>query len=436
MALNFSDICAEVYIFEIDGIINPVVAEYISDGIKSIPEGKTVIIRLNTPGGLMDSMQKIIQAILNTPNPVIIWVGPEGAKAASAGVFITMASDVATMAPATNIGAAHPVQLTPVPLPSREEPEEKPQKGKKSRRKETKDTMGEKITKDAAAYMRAIAGEKKRNWKWAEKAVTESLSITSKEAKELKVIEYIFSSIDELRQELDGKVITKFAKRKFVIRTKNVEVIKKDMKPFKKFLNLIAHPNVAFILLILGIYGLIYEFASPGIGLGAIVGSTCLILAFFALQLLPVNIAGLLLLLFGILLMLVDFFTPGFGLLFTGGVIAFIFGSLMLFDFPGKFIAVSLNVVIPVVIFTVLFFLVAVRAVIKVHHKKVTTGKEGLLGLKGIAKSNFTKDTTKGMIFVHGEYWSAEIIDEKEVKTGEEVEVVSIDGSVLKIRKI
>jgi len=410
----------KLYLLEIDGVINPVIADYISENLKKIPEGETVIIRMDTPGGLMDSMHQIIQSILNEPKPVIVWVGPSGAKAASAGVFITMASDIACMAPGTNIGAAHPVQIGGIPLPQEEKKESK------------KDTMEEKITNDAAAYIRAITKEKNRNWKWAEKAVTKSLSITSDEALKEKVIEFIFTDLDDLREKLDGEKIKKLGKE-FVVRTKNVELVKKEMKPFKKFLNKIAHPNVAFILLMFGIYGLIYEFASPGIGFGAVVGSVCLILAFFSLQLLPVNTAGLLLLILGILLMILDLITPSFGILTTGGVISFIIGSLMLFDFPEKFLRVSLSLIISTALFTLLFFVFAVKEVIKVHKKKVITGKEGLIGEKGVAKD---KDT----VYVHGEYWSAKLdeTDSKsgELKQGEEIEVINVEGKFLKVKRV
>ncbi|MFN3966814.1 MAG: NfeD family protein, partial [Endomicrobiia bacterium] len=250
----------------------------------------------------------------------------------------------------------------------------------------------------------------------------------SDEALKEKVIEFIFRDIDELRQKLDGKKINKLGK-KFTVKTKDIELVKKEMAPFRKFLNRIANPNIAFILLMLGIYGIIYEFASPGIGFGAAVGSVCLILAFFSLQLLPVNTAGLLLLILGILLMVLDLITPGFGILTTGGVISFIIGSLMLFDFPEKFMRVSLGLIISSVLFTLAFFVFAIRAVIEIHKKKIMTGKEGLIGEKGTAKD---KDT----VFVHGEYWTAESIDGTELVKGEEIEVVDVDGKILKIKKI
>ncbi|MBU0951631.1 MAG: nodulation protein NfeD [Elusimicrobia bacterium] len=423
--LNFTlaaDKCySETYLMEIDGIINPVVADYISDGFKTIKEKDTVIIRMNTPGGLMDSMQQIIKSMLNSPNPVIVWIGPPGTRAASAGVFITMASDIACMAPETNIGAAHPVQMGGGAMPGSGEKDSKQDK-----------VMEGKITNDAAAYMRSIAGEKKRNWKWAEESVTKSLSITSREALDKKVIEYIFPNLDELREKLDSKKIKKLNKE-FTVHTKgDIKTI--AMKPFKKFLNMIAHPNIAFIFLTLGVYGLIYEFSSPGIGLGAIVGGICLILAFFSMQLLPVNTAGLLMLILGLILMAVDVFNPTV-ILTIGGLISFVMGGLMLFDFQGKFISISVSLVLTVALASLLFFIFVVRAVVKVRKRKITTGKEGLIGDKGTAKNNFSGPDSKGMVFIQGELWSAQLVENSEVKEGDSIEVVDVVGNLLKIKK-
>lgn len=420
----------KLHLLEIDGIINPVVADYISEEMKKVDQKETVIVRLNTPGGLMDSMHQIVQTILNAPNPIVIWVGPLGAHAASAGVFITLSADIASMAPGTNIGAAHPVQIG-VPVA----PEEKTTK--------KKDILEEKATKDAVAYIRAIAKEKKRNWQWAEEAVTKSSSITSQEALEKKVIEYIFTNIDELSNQLDGKKIKKL-NREFVLKTKNVELVKHEMKPFRKFLNFIAHPNIAFILLSLGMLGLIYEFSAPGIGLGGILGGIFLILAFFSLQLLPVNVAGILLILLGIILMVLEVFTPGFGLLAIGGTVAFIFGALMLFDFPEKTLRVSLALILPTAGAVVSFVLFALRATVKTYRKKPVTGIAGLIGQKAVAKSEFNATNRRGTVFVHGEYWNAELVNspgEKEVVTSEvkkeeEVEIVAVEGNLLKIKKI
>ena len=415
-----SGICGLVRL-EVDGIINPVMSEYVVENIKDAGPGDTILIRMDTPGGLMNSMEDMIQAILNAPNPVIVWVGPRGAKAGSAGVFITMSADIACMAPETNIGAAHPVRMGGM----------KQVTGQEEDRKDT--TMEEKITNDAVAYMKSITSEKGRNVEWAAEAVTRSVSITSREALEKGVIEYVFSDIAELKEELDGKTVSKLG-RSFKVTAKNTSEVTKEMKPFKSFLNLIAHPNVAFILMMLGIYGLIYEFASPGIGFGAAAGVIFLVLAFFAMQLLPVNTAGLLLLIAGIALMTLDMFTPSLGILMVGGIVSFIIGALMLFDMPA--LRVSISIIISFALVSVLFFAVAVSAVIRVQKKKAVTGREGLVGMEAEAKTVFSPESPKGTVFVHGELWTAELEPpEGEIKEGEDAVVTEVKGNKLKIKK-
>ncbi|MEW6040459.1 MAG: nodulation protein NfeD [Elusimicrobiota bacterium] len=424
-----------VYILSIKGIINPVIAEYIStslDDLKKKPDTTyfPVLITLDTPGGLMDSMHQIVQSILNHPAPVIVWVGPSGASAASAGVFITMASDIAAMAPGTNIGAAHPVQMGTPFQPSA--PETKDKKEKKSQ--ET--VMGEKITNYAASYMRSIASDKKRNWKWAEQSVTKSLSITDREALNQKVIEFISKDEQELLSLIDGKQLTKLG-RKLTLKTKDSIQKKIDMTPFKRFLNLIANPNIAFILLTIGIYGLIYEFASPGVGLGAIIGGISLILAFFALQMLPVNTAGLLLLILGIILMALEVKLVSGGLLTIGGIISFIIGALMLFDVPDKVLRVSLSVMVTVALSFAAFFFFALGAVIRTRLKKPVTGIEEMLGMSGVAKTDFAPEQGAGigMVFVHGELWEARSRAGDSIKAGDDVEVVEVAGNLLTVKK-
>ncbi|MFC1566799.1 nodulation protein NfeD [bacterium] len=421
----------KTYLFEIDGIINPIYAEYINDGFKKVEEGASIIIRMNTPGGLMESMNSIIKDILNAPNPVIVWIGPQGSQAFSAGVFITMASDIACMAPSTSLGAAHPVQMgIGGQSPSQNEKDSKTGKVTNA----AKTVMEDKITKGSAAYMRSLAQDKNRNWQWAEKAVTESLSLTEKEALEKNVIEYIFTNIAELTEKLDGKKITKNGKE-YTFHLKDSLLITMALDNFKKFLNVIAHPNIAYILLMLGIYGLIYEFASPGIGVGIVLGSLFLILAFFSLQVLPVNIAGLLLLVTGMIIMVLDFVTPSFGLLLTGGLVSFIMGSLMLFDDPTSYIKVSLDILITMTLASVGFFALIVGNVIKSRRKKVTTGAEAMIGSLGVSRSKFGRDNTHGTVFVHGELWSAVLDHENQnIKEGDEIVVTKVEGNKVIIK--
>ncbi|MFH2070520.1 MAG: nodulation protein NfeD [Elusimicrobiota bacterium] len=444
-----------VYLLEINGVINPVVSEYISQELKSAQPDIPVIIQLNTPGGLMESMNEIVMSILNSPRPVIVWVGPAGAKAASAGVFITMASDIAAMAPATNIGAAHPVQMGGVPIPSRpsggeQKKEVREKDGQREQADEKKgekikpgadkpvqyapepDTMEQKITNDAAAYMRAITKTKKRNWQWAEESVTKSVSITSDEALRKKVIEYVAPDLNGLLSMIHGKKVEKLD-RTYVLNTKDASVIKKEMSAFRKFLNFVAHPNIALIFLTLGVYGLIYEFSSPGIGFGVVFGGVCLILAFYSMHLLPVNTAGLVLVLLGVVLMAMDIIVSTYGILTIGGVASFIFGSLMLFDSPENFLRVSFSVIFSLAAATLLFIVFVIGAILKSRRKKVATGRESLLGTVAVARNDFVN--SQGMVFVHGELWKAETPGSGEVKTGEKLEITGIEGNLLKVKK-
>lgn len=403
-----------VYILRINGTINPVVADYLDDGLKEAlaQNAQAVIIQLDTPGGLMDSMHQIIRGILNVPLPVIIFVGPSGARAASAGVFITMAADIAVMAPGTNIGAAHPVQL-----------------GGMGGEKMSKE-MGEKIVQDASAYIKAIAEDKNRNWQWAQLAVTKSKSISAEEALKKNVVEYISPDLQELRKILDGKSVKKKGKE-FILKFKDAEFIERPMKKFRQFLDKIAHPNVAYILLLLGIYGLIYELMSPGIGFGGAVGAICLILAFFALQILPTNLAGLLLLILGVGLMLLDLVTPTYGILTAGGVVAFVLGSIMLFKTPERTFQVSMPLIISLTACSAAFFVFAIGAAIKIRFRPATTGQEGLVGLRGVVRK---KLVPQGLIFVHGEIWRAKA-EEGNILKGKEVEVVGVEGNLLKVKQ-
>ena len=405
---------APVYILRINGPINPVVADYIDDGIKEAlaQNAQAVIIQMDTPGGLMDSMHQIIRGMLNAPLPVIVFVGPSGARAASAGVFITMASDIAVMATGTNIGAAHPVEL-----------------GGMSGEKMPAE-MGEKIVQDASAYIKSIAEDKKRNWQWAQLAVTKSKSISAEEALKKNVVEYMAQDLEELKEILDGKSVQKKGK-KFILKFKNAEFTERPMKKFYQFLDKIAHPNVAYILLLLGIYGLIYELMSPGIGFGGTVGVICLILAFFSLQILPTNLAGLLLLIVGIGLMLLDLVTPTYGILTAGGVVAFVLGSIMLFKTSERIFQVSLPLIISLAGCSAAFFAFAIGSAIKIRLRPATTGQEGLIGLKGKVHKGLAPE---GLVFVHGEFWRAKSV-EGSIAKGKGVEVIGIEGNLLKVKR-
>jgi membrane-bound serine protease (ClpP class) len=410
VVLKIGFCASDIFLLEIDGTINPIVADHISKGLKEAVrrDAHAVIIKMDTPGGLMDSMRQIIKSMEAVPYPVIVYIGDAGARAASAGAFITLASDIAVMARGTNIGAAHPVQM--------------------GEQKITED-MSKKMAEDARAFIKSLAEKHNRNADWAQKAVTESVSITSSEAVKLNVVEYEVKDFDELKSTLEGKVITKNGKE-FKLSFEN-EIIKIEMPFFKKLLNYISHPNFAYVLLILGVYGLIYEFSNPGIGLGAVFGGISLLLAALAFQMIPVNVVGMLLIIFGIILMFTDIWVPSYGILTIGGLISFLIGSLTLFDVERFPVSISLGLILGATVTTALFFIFAAGSGIKIQRKKVTTGQKGMIGLEGEVRKTLSP---RGEVFVRGEIWEAESIEGK-MNKGTAVEVVDIKGNLLVVKK-
>ncbi|MFC1555317.1 nodulation protein NfeD [candidate division KSB1 bacterium] len=392
--------------------ITPVSSEYILKAIEEAEndEAECLVIQLDTPGGLMTSMKDIIQDILGSQIPVIVYVGPSGATSGSAGVFITMSAHIAAMAPATNIGAAHPVNLgTPM---------------------DSSSVMEEKITNDAAAYARSIAEKRGKNADWAEKAVRESVSITATEALEINVIDLIAPNLETLLSEIDGKEIEVALGTK-VLNTKNARIQEVELGFRFKILDLIVDPNIAYILMMIGMAGVMLELYNPGTIFPGVVGGICLILAFYAMQTLPVNYAGLLLILVGVILFILEVKITSYGLLSIGGVVSLTIGSIMLFDSPLAFMRVSWKVIVPVVILTSGFFLMAIWLGLKAQMKKPTTGKEGLVGEKGKVT---TVQGNEAQVAIHGEIWTA-VFDE-EISEHDAVEVVSVDNLIIKIRKI
>ncbi len=411
----FSDVYGEdsgfVTVITIEGVINPVAAEFIAKGIDEAYEtgAECLIIELDTPGGLDASMRKIVKRILNAEVPIIVYVSPSGSRAASAGVFITIAAHAAVMAPGTNIGAAHPVNI--------------------GGQMDTSSVMNDKVVNDAVAFIKSIAEKREKNAEWAEDAVRESVSITEREALEKNVIDFICPSIDSLLQIIDGNEYeTTFGTKK--VATKDARIERYGMNWRQKILDVISNPNIAYILMMLGFYGLLFELYSPGTILPGVVGGICLILAFFAFQTLPVNYAGVLLILFGIVLLIAEVKVTSFGLLTIGAVISLILGSIMLIDSPLAFLKISLGVILPTVIFTVAFFLFALYLVIKSQKTKTVAGVEGLIGEVGEAKE--TIDPV-GSIFVHGEIWTAE--SDERIEKGEQVKVLEISHMRMKVKK-
>jgi len=400
----------EVLVITVNGVINPVAAEYIEKAIKKSSEMKAeaLIIELDTPGGLDTSMRSIVKDIVGSPVPVVVFVSPGGARAASAGVFITMAAHIAAMAPGTNIGAAHPVAVG----------------GKMDK------VMSEKATNDAAAYIRSISEQRGRNVEWAEEAVRKSVSITETEALKKNVIDLIARDINSLLAAIDGKVIKTYPGQK-TLKTANAGTVRFETGLRHKVLNFISDPNVAYILMLLGFYGLFFELTSPGAVLPGVIGSICLVLAFYSFQTLPVNYAGLLLIIIGVVLFILEIKITSYGMLTVGGIVSLVLGSLMLFESPLPFFKLSLSVIIPAALVTSLFFGLSVRLAYRAHKKKVVTGVEGLIGLEGTAKTDINADG--GSVFVHGEFWSA--YSDALIHKGERVVVEEIKGLRIKVKR-
>jgi len=402
-----------VYTIEVDGIINPATAKFIVDSIDEATQqgAQCLIIQLDTPGGLMESMRIIVKKELASTIPIIVYVAPGGARAASAGVFVTMAANIAVMAPGTHIGAAHPVTLGGG-------------EGKESK------TMTDKIVNDTVAFIKNIAKARGRNVDWGEKAVVKSVSITDEEALKLNVIDLIAPDIPTLLAKIDGRVV-KFDGVTRTLHTKGVQPRPIEMSWRDRLLEIISNPTIAYILLMLGIYGIFFELSSPGAILPGVVGGIFLILAFYALQMLPVNYAGLALILFAIILFIAEIKVVSHGLLAVGGVISLFLGSLMLFRSPVEYMRVSLSVIIPAVLVSAAFFIFAVTRAINARLKKPTTGMEGLLGEVGIAS---TLIAPEGKVSIHGEFWNA--MSDQNIEKGEKVQVIGVKNLKLNVKKI
>lgn len=397
-------------VITIDGVINPVVVEFISKAIRRAEtEGaECLVIQMDTPGGLDLSMRSIIKEMMSADIPIIVYVSPGGARAASAGAIITLAADIAAMTPGTNIGAAHPVSLGG---------------GKMG------EDMAKKIENDAAAYVESIATKRNRNKEWAIKAVRESVSITEIEALKINVIDLIATDLDDLLSQIDGREIKTAAGVK-KLATKNIMVSHSEMGMREKILDTLSNPNIAYILMMLGFLGLYFELSNPGAIFPGVIGGISLILAFFAFQTLPINYAGVLLILLALILFILEFKVTSFGMLSVGGIISLTLGSLMLFDSSVPFLRVSFDIIIPVVTVTSAFFILAVFLAIKAHRRKPTTGREGLLGTTGIVKS---KIDPQGKVFIHGEYWDA--VSDEMIPEETRVEVIEVKHIGIKVKK-
>jgi membrane-bound serine protease (ClpP class) len=399
-----------VAIIEIEGVISPVTLRLVSLAIDraQAERAQALIIQLDTPGGLERSMRAIVQRMMNAEVPVVVYVAPTGARAASAGVFITMAAHVAAMAPATNIGAASPVMVGGT----------------------ADKTLMKKIENDAAAFIRTVAIERGRNADWAEKAVRDAVAITERDALKLKVIDLIADSVPDLLDKIDGRVI-KLPKGPVTLATKGAPVRPIEIGFRDRFLNVITDPNVAYVLMMLGMIGLFFELSNPGVILPGVIGGISLILAFFAFQSLPINYAGLLLILFGIVLLIAEIKIVSHGVLAIGGMVSMALGSLMLFDAPEVGFRVSWWVIGPTVGATAGLFLFVVAAGVRALGRPPTTGAEGLVGKTGTVRERLGPE---GQVMVSGELWRA-VAEGEPLEPGAQVRIVAVDGLTLKVAK-
>ncbi|MFQ5722055.1 MAG: nodulation protein NfeD [Candidatus Aminicenantales bacterium] len=404
---------SSIYKITVNAPIHPVTSEYIRNTIDKAERenGSLIIMTLNTPGGLDTSMREIIERILSSKVPVAAYVSPSGARAASAGFFISIACDLFIMAPATNTGAAHPVGISITG-------------------QQMDKTMAEKVTHDAASYIKTLAEKRGRNTKLAEDAVRKSLSYTEKEAYEGHLIDFIAGNDQEIIDHFDGRTIKRFNGQEITLKLKGEPIVEIPMSARQKFLITISNPNLAYILLMLGLLGLYFEFSNPGAILPGVLGAICLLLAIFSFQILPINYVGLILILLAIGLFILEIKIQSYGILSVGGIIAMVIGSIMLINTPIPELKPSLNIIIPVAVGISLIFIFLITLAIKAHIKRASTGKEGLIGEEGVAQTDLTPE---GKVFVHGEIWQAEAVDELPIPKGTKVKVVEVMKS-LKIK--
>ncbi len=399
---------SEVYIIEVADAISPGTSEFINSGIDKAEQSEAacVIIELDTPGGLAESMRQIVQRILNSKIPVVVYVSPRGARAASAGVMITMAADIAAMAPGTNIGAAHPVGAGG---------------------KDIEGKMNEKVINDMVAHAKSVAESRGRNVQWVEDAIRDSVSVTETEALKENIIDLIAKDTDDLIAQMNGRSV----KDKGVLKLDDVNKVVFEETLRTKILRTISNPNIAYILMMIGLAGLYFELSHPGAIFPGVIGGICLILAFFALQTLPVNYAGILLIVLAIIFFIMEMKITSYGLLSIAGVVSLLLGSLMLFESTGPYMKLSWSVLLPTLMVVSGFFVLVAGLVFRAQRSKPSTGSRGLIGEIGIVKQTLAPE---GKVFVHGELWNATA--KEQIDEGIKVRVVNVDRLILEVEPL
>ena len=402
----------QIVVVKISGAINPAVAEFVSQEIHQANKEQQALIVLNmdTPGGLDTSMRQIIKKIQSSHVPVASYVSPSGSRAASAGTFITIASHIAAMAPGTNIGAAHPVNMM-------------------GGNNEQESTMDKKVVNDAAAYIRSLAELRNRNSHWAELAVVKSVSISAEEAKRLNVIDLIAGNVKALTLAIDGREI-QTASGPMTLKTGRLEIVYHEMSPRLKMLDIISNPNVAYVLMMIGVVGLYFEMSNPGLVFPGVIGAVSMVLAFYAMQTLPIDYAGLLLVLLGALFFIAEIGVMSYGLLSIAGVVSIFLGSTMLIDSDDPAMQISQSILYPTLGLTIVFSIGIIVFATQTRNLKKQGGAEGMLGETGIVKENLNPH---GRVLVHGELWEAEC--EGEIMEGEHVIVESVEGLKVRVKK-
>ncbi|HUI25294.1 MAG TPA: nodulation protein NfeD [Candidatus Kryptonia bacterium] len=401
-----------VNLIEIDAGINPATADFIHESIAEAQHdgAHALIIQLDTPGGLLESSKAIVKDLLGSAVPVIVYVAPSGAGATSAGVFVTMAANIAAMAPGTNIGAAHPVG---------------------GQGEDIGGDMREKAENFAASLGKTIAQQRGRNAEWAEKAVRESVSITEQEALKLGVVDLVATDLHDLLRQANGREVTVASNAKVKLAVADAEIVRKQMRLKHKLLNILANPNLAYLLMLAGMLGLYVEFTNPGVMFPGVAGGICLLLGLTALQVLPINYSGLALIFLGVAMLVAELFLPTFGAVGIGGLIAFVIGSLLLFDTPDSNLAVDRSIIFAAAGTLAVFTLMIGVLVVRSQRRKPSLGAEGLVGEVAEVRERLAP---AGKIFVRGEYWNA--VADEPVEIGQQVRIVAVDGLKVTVRRV